>query len=538
MALLVEQLSLGPLGTNCYVVRAASGADEAAVVDPSGDATELRLLLARMGDELHSDPRDAGHWDHLLGVADLAEGTGAPVYMPEGERELLESAAAVHAGGVAVRPYTPEVLLRRGDTVEVAGITFQVLSVPGHSPDHLAYYADGSLFAGDVLFAGSVGRTDLPGRGLGRRCSGRSGRSLDDVSIRDGRVSRSRPDQRRSAASSTATRSSPSCARRRREQGRDGRASPWHTRRDARRAAALAARHGGDRAAVRRLRLPAHHDAGVRGHGALRADIGCRLGRRPERDVHVPDRSAARSRCVPRRPRRSAARTSSTGSGAEPQPGSSSRSRRCTATRRPARGREHWQASVEAIGRTTPRVDAELIQLYDALLGRLGVTRYELELNSIGCRECRTAYLERLRGWLSENASRLDDRRGEGRDEPPAGLRQPPGEAGRRARRARGGAHDRRVALRQRASSGSRSCGATSTRAGVAYTLVPTLVRGLDYYSRTTWEFVGPLEKRTQPSRAAAATTTSSRRSADLRRPASASARGSRGSSWRWRRRA
>ncbi len=162
MALLVEQLSLGPLGTNCYVVRADSGAAEAAVVDPSGDATELRLLLARMGTSCAAILVTHGHWDHLLGVADLAEGTGAPVYMAAGERELLESAAFAPAE-VGMRPYTPDVLLEGGESIEVAGSTFDVLSVPGHSPAHLAYHADGSLFAGDVLFAGSVGRTDLPG---------------------------------------------------------------------------------------------------------------------------------------------------------------------------------------------------------------------------------------------------------------------------------------------------------------------------------------------------------------------------------------
>jgi len=60
-------------------------------------------------------------------------------------------------------PHTPDVLLDGGETFEVAGIAFDVVSVPGHSPAHLAYYADGGLFSGDVLFAGSVGRTDLPG---------------------------------------------------------------------------------------------------------------------------------------------------------------------------------------------------------------------------------------------------------------------------------------------------------------------------------------------------------------------------------------
>jgi histidyl-tRNA synthetase len=73
------------------------------------------------------------------------------------------------------------------------------------------------------------------------------------------------------------------------------------------------------------------------------------------------------------------------------------------------RYREHWQASVEAIGSDDPSVDAELIQLYDALLGRLGVTQYELDLNSIGCRECRPAYLEALRAWLEANLGRLDE---------------------------------------------------------------------------------------------------------------------------------
>src|SRR5437667_107422 len=65
--------------------------------------------------------------------------------------------------GYRIRPYTPDVLLGGDETLELAGIEFQTLRVPGHSPAHLGYYADGCLFSGDVLFAGSVGRTDLPG---------------------------------------------------------------------------------------------------------------------------------------------------------------------------------------------------------------------------------------------------------------------------------------------------------------------------------------------------------------------------------------
>jgi glyoxylase-like metal-dependent hydrolase (beta-lactamase superfamily II) len=161
MPLRVDQLSLGPIGTNCYVVR-ANTADEAVVVDPSGDATELRLTLARLGTRCIGILVTHGHWDHLVGVASLAEGTSAPVHMPEGERGLLEQPDAYAPAG-SVRAHVPEVTLSGGETVELAGIEFEVLAVPGHSPAHLAYHAQGCLFSGDVLFAGSVGRTDLPG---------------------------------------------------------------------------------------------------------------------------------------------------------------------------------------------------------------------------------------------------------------------------------------------------------------------------------------------------------------------------------------
>jgi hydroxyacylglutathione hydrolase len=159
----VEQVPLGPIGTNTYVVRADVSAREAVVVDPSGDAAELRLLLARLGASCAAILVTHGHWDHLVGVADLATGTGAPVHMSEGERELLEEPGRFSPPEVGLRPYTPEVPLRGGETLELAGMTFDVLSVPGHSPAHLAYHADGHVFSGDVLFAGSVGRTDLPG---------------------------------------------------------------------------------------------------------------------------------------------------------------------------------------------------------------------------------------------------------------------------------------------------------------------------------------------------------------------------------------
>jgi histidyl-tRNA synthetase len=162
----------------------------------------------------------------------------------------------------------------------------------------------------------------------------------------------------------------------------------------------------------------------------------------------------------------------------------------------PGRGRyrEHWQASVEAIGSDDPTIDAELIQLYDTLLRRLGVSAYHLELNSIGCRECRPAYVERLRAWLADNEHRLDaDTRAKVATSP---LRAFDNYLAK--------AEAVRAALDEAPKIGESLCDAcvahfAAVRAnldatGVSYTIVPTLVRGLDYYTRTTWEFIGPME--------------------------------------------
>jgi hydroxyacylglutathione hydrolase len=163
VSLVVDTYQLGPIGTNCHVVRKESDAPDAVVVDPGADADRLRAELAGLGSRCAAILVTHGHWDHLGGVADLAEETAAPVYMAEDERTLLEDVNSFTPPGVELRPYTPDVLLHGDETLELAGITFETLRVPGHSPAHLAYYAEGCLFSGDVLFAGSVGRVDLPG---------------------------------------------------------------------------------------------------------------------------------------------------------------------------------------------------------------------------------------------------------------------------------------------------------------------------------------------------------------------------------------
>ncbi|HWH05145.1 MAG TPA: MBL fold metallo-hydrolase [Gaiellaceae bacterium] len=163
-ALAVDRYELGPMGTNCYVVRASRAAPEAVVVDPGADAAALRLELARTGARCAAILVTHCHWDHLGEVGDRAEGTGAPVHMADEEAVVLERPDDVYGAlGVRIRPWTPEVRLAGDERLTLAGVEFETVRVPGHSPGHLAFHADGCLFSGDVLFAGGVGRVDLPG---------------------------------------------------------------------------------------------------------------------------------------------------------------------------------------------------------------------------------------------------------------------------------------------------------------------------------------------------------------------------------------
>jgi histidyl-tRNA synthetase len=159
----------------------------------------------------------------------------------------------------------------------------------------------------------------------------------------------------------------------------------------------------------------------------------------------------------------------------------------------PGRGRhrEHYQLSVEAIGSADPAIDAEIIQLYTELLRRLGVTKWELHLNSIGDKNCRPQYVEKLNEWLDAHADVLDEDARHKRATSPLQVFDVKNPAVR-------------AALEAAPKIGESLCDACREHfervqqlldaLGVPYVLDLTLVRGLDYYSRTTFEFIGPDE--------------------------------------------
>jgi histidyl-tRNA synthetase len=155
----------------------------------------------------------------------------------------------------------------------------------------------------------------------------------------------------------------------------------------------------------------------------------------------------------------------------------------------PQRGRyrEHWQLSVEAIGSDDPAVDAELIQLYAELLARLGVADYELLLNSIGDSNCRPAYIERLSAWLDEHDDLLDDDARQKRATSPLrvfDVKNPAVQAALEKAPKIG------EALCDECRAHFESVQAYLEDYALEFTLTPTLVRGLDYYTRTVFEFV------------------------------------------------
>jgi histidyl-tRNA synthetase len=160
---------------------------------------------------------------------------------------------------------------------------------------------------------------------------------------------------------------------------------------------------------------------------------------------------------------------------------------------RPGRGRyrEHYQVSVEAIGSADPAIDAEVIEVYTEILRRLGVTRWELHLNSIGDSACRPAYVERLNAWLDEHVDLLGEEALHKRATSPLQVFDVKDPA---LRAALDGAPKIGDSLCDDCRAHFEEVRARLERLGVPCVLDPALVRGLDYYTRTTFEFMGPEE--------------------------------------------
>jgi hydroxyacylglutathione hydrolase len=166
MALDVEMLTVGQIGENCFLFR-PQGGDRLLVVDPGEEAERILAAVEAKGAAVEAILLTHCHFDHIGAVAPVAKATGAPVYCPEIEVPLLADIMAYvpWAGFGPYESYEADVVVRGGETLELAGMEIEVVFTPGHSPGHVTYAVKGepAIFSGDVLFQGSVGRVDLPG---------------------------------------------------------------------------------------------------------------------------------------------------------------------------------------------------------------------------------------------------------------------------------------------------------------------------------------------------------------------------------------
>ena len=160
----VRAFTVGMVQENCYIVRADAGAERAVIVDPGDEPERLLAAADSLGVKLEAILLTHTHFDHVGAVAPVAAATGAPVYCPVIERPILADLMRwVPPGFGPFESYEADHTLAGGERLALAGMDFEVIFTPGHSPGHLTYALDGALLSGDVLFQGSVGRVDLPG---------------------------------------------------------------------------------------------------------------------------------------------------------------------------------------------------------------------------------------------------------------------------------------------------------------------------------------------------------------------------------------
>jgi hydroxyacylglutathione hydrolase len=162
----VRQFTVGPVAENSYIFR-REGSDRAVIVDPGEEADKLVGAIDALGVGIDAILVTHTHFDHVGAVAPVAKATGAEVWVPEIEKFVLTdiNSFVPWPGFGPFESYNAEHTLTGGEKLELAGFEIDVLHTPGHSPGHVTFSIPDEqvVFSGDVLFQGSVGRTDLPG---------------------------------------------------------------------------------------------------------------------------------------------------------------------------------------------------------------------------------------------------------------------------------------------------------------------------------------------------------------------------------------
>lgn len=160
-----ERRAVGPLACNCYVVGDPL-TKEAIVIDPGGDADDLIELIAGHGLTVVGIVATHAHFDHIVAAERLRQATGAPLHMHRADGPLLDwfrESGRMFLGLDLGAPPDVDRDAPEGSKLVAGAAELEVLHTPGHSPGSISLVADGVVFAGDTLFAGSIGRTDLPG---------------------------------------------------------------------------------------------------------------------------------------------------------------------------------------------------------------------------------------------------------------------------------------------------------------------------------------------------------------------------------------
>src|SRR4051812_2677070 len=162
----VRMFTVGPVSENCYIFR-RDGSDRALIVDPGEEAPKLLAAIEQLGVTLDGILLTHTHIDHVGAVSPVAKATGAEVWVPQIERPVLADIDSF-VPWPDLGPFESweaEHTVAGGERLELAGLGIDVIFTPGHSPGHVTYSIadEEAVFSGDVLFQGSVGRTDLPG---------------------------------------------------------------------------------------------------------------------------------------------------------------------------------------------------------------------------------------------------------------------------------------------------------------------------------------------------------------------------------------